>query len=196
MLNKTLKSIAAVLISLAVLAGSVPAVVAAEITEPTVTEPVVTEPVVTEPIVTEPVPGETTLPVDNSGELSSDPTVTDPSMTDPITDPAVIDPALPGAEADLPLANDDIARPVFAVQWGMLPMYMGSNGVFQWSVALDNGGYYIYTVTNMYESAQFTISYDEDGDELLRYEANTQPVILDSLWNPIPGRICAELCRK
>ena len=97
MLNKTLKSIAAVLISLAVLAGSVPAVVAAEITEPAVTEPVVTEPVVTEPIVTEPVPGETTLPVDNSGELSSDPTVTDPSMTDPITDPAVIDPALPGA---------------------------------------------------------------------------------------------------
>lgn len=187
MLNKTLKSIAAVLISLAVLAGSVPAVVAAEITEPAVTEPVVTEPVVTEPIVTEPVPGETTLPVDNSGELSSDPTVTDPSMTDPITDPAVIDPALPGAETDLPLANDDIARPVFAVQWGMLPMYMGSNGVFQWSVALDNGGYYIYTVTNMYESAQFTISYDEDGDELLRYEANTQPVILDSLWNPIPG---------
>lgn len=187
MLNKTLKSIAAVLISLAVLAGSVPAVVAAEITEPAVTEPIVTEPAVTEPIVTEPVPGETTLPVDNSGELSSDPTVTDPSMTDPVTDPAVIDPALPGAETDLPLANDDIARPVFAVQWGMLPMYMGSNGVFQWSVALDNGGYYIYTVTNMYESAQFTISYDEDGDELLRYEANTQPVILDSLWNPIPG---------
>lgn len=187
MLNKTLKSIAAVLISLAVLAGSVPAVVAAEITEPAVTEPIVTEPVVTEPIVTEPVSGETTLPVDNSGELSSDPTVTDPSMTDPVTDPAVIDPALPGAETDLPLANDDIARPVFAVQWGMLPMYMGSNGVFQWSVALDNGGYYIYTVTNMYESAQFTISYDEDGDELLRYEANTQPVILDSLWNPIPG---------
>jgi len=187
MLNKTLKSIAAVLISLAVLAGSVPAVVAAEITEPAVTEPIVTEPAVTEPIVTEPVPGETTLPVDNSGELSSDPTVTDPSMTDSVTDPAVIDPALPGAETDLPLANDDIARPVFAVQWGMLPMYMGSNGVFQWSVALDNGGYYIYTVTNMYESAQFTISYDEDGDELLRYEANTQPVILDSLWNPIPG---------
>ncbi len=223
MLNKVLKSIAAVLISLAVLVSGMPAAAASEISEPAapmqtepavtepvaaepiLTDPVVTEPAVTEPAITEPVPEETAVPTDNNADniaddnggllsdpaasdpLTADPSVTDPSATDPlVTDPAAADPALTGEEADLPLI-DDAARPVFAVQWDTLPMYMGSNGVFRWSIVYENGGYYIYAVTNMYESAAFSIMYEEDGEDFLRYEANTQPVILDSLWNPIFG---------
>ncbi len=228
MLNKVLKSIAAVLISLAVLVSGMPAAAASEIsepaapmqtepavtepvaaepilTDPVVTDPVVTEPAVTEPVITEPVPEETAVPTDNNADnnadnnggllsdpaasdpLTADPSVTDPLATDPlVTDPAAADPALTGEEADLPL-TDDAARPVFAVQWDTLPMYMGSNGVFRWSIVYENGGYYIYAVTNMYESAAFSIMYEEDGEDFLRYEANTQPVILDSLWNPIFG---------
>lgn len=227
MLNKTLKSIAAVLISLAVLAANMPTVVAAEITEsaseqtepaasmqttePAVTEPVAepifTEPAVTEPAITEPIPYETAIPmdntVDNNSGLPSDPAASDPLVSDPsatnssevdsseidssVTEPAVADPALTGEEADLPLTSDDAVRPIFAVQWGMLPMYMGSDGVFRWSIVYENGGYYIYAVTNMYESTVFSILYEEDGEELLRYEASTEPVILDSVWNPILG---------
>lgn len=209
MLNKTLKSIAAVLISLAVLAANMPTVVAAGITEsaseqtePAVTEPIFTEPVVTEPAVTEPaitelIPEETAIPMDNTADnnsglpsdpAASDPLVTEPSATDPsAADPAVADTALTGEESDLPLTNDDVVRPIFAVQWDTLPMYMGSDGVFRWNIVYENGGYYIYAVTNMYESTVFSILYEEDGEELLRYEASTEPVILDSVWNPILG---------
>lgn len=209
MLNKTLKSIAAVLISLAVLAANMPTVVAAGITEsaseqtePAVTEPIFTEPVVTEPAVTEPaitelIPEETAIPMDNTADnnsglpsdpAASDPLVTEPSATDPsAADPAVADTALTGEESDLPLTNDDVVRPIFAVQWDTLPMYMGSDGVFRWNIVYENGGYYIHAVTNMYESTSFSILYEEYGEELLRYEASTEPVILNSVWNPIPG---------
>ena len=227
MLNKTLKSIVAVLISLAVLAANMPTVVAAEITEsaseqtepaasmqttePAVTEPVAepifTEPAVTEPAITEPIPEETAIPMDNTADnnsgLPSDPAASDPLVSDPsatnssevdsseidssVTEPAVADPALTGEEADLPLTSDDAVRPIFAVQWDTLPMYMGSDGVFRWNIVYENGGYYIHAVTNMYESTSFSILYEEYGEELLRYEASTEPVILDSVWNPILG---------
>lgn len=83
--------------------------------------------------------------------------------------------------------EEEAAMPSFAVQWSVMPMLSGDNGVHQWSAAFENGGYYIYAVTNMYESARFVISYDDGEDGLLRYEAGARPVVLDSMWNPVPG---------
>ncbi len=205
MLNKTLKSITAVLVCLTMVAGSIPAV-AAEINDPALsqgesapaqTEPVFTEPIVTEPAVTAPVFTEPAV----TEPVVTEPVFTEPSETEALPpedtlpddggslplDPPAADPTLPAEETGDPIADVSAPIPTFAVQWGMLPMYGGANGVYQWSIVLENGGYYIYTVTNMYERASFDIAYDEGGADILRYEIAVEPVILDSMWNPIPG---------
>ncbi len=209
MRNKSLKSITALLISLLMLASSIPVSAAEQSGEPTAAQ---SEPT---PAQTAPVPAQTEsalantepAPVQNEpAPAQSEPAIAQPIMTEPAvtsvpqeSDPAVTDNSIPGdttadasadvfgdAAGEIP-AEQGSAIPAFSVSWNTLPIYMGNAEVFQWSIVMDNGGYYIYAVTNMYESAQFVITYDEGGEELLRYDASTQPTALDSLWNPIPG---------
>lgn len=205
MRKNVLRSITALLISLTVLLGSIPlsAAPADAETAPGQGEPAAELPVATDILVTMP----------NTDEPGNVPSAPQEGIPGDGGIPGL--PVDPGAAGDLPgdiggdvpgdiggdLPGDiggdiggldpdgvtDTERPMFAVQWDNLPMYSGYIGVYQWSIVLENGGYYIYAVTNMYESASFTITYDDGSEELLRYEASTQPTVLDSLWNTIPG---------
>lgn len=204
MQNKALKSITALLICLIMLASSIPVSAAEQSGEPTPaqTEPVPAqtesalanaEPAVAQPIMTEPSdepsPDVTSSLQDTpaDGEANTQPSDPSADSSVPGDSPADTSTDVFGDAAGTLPEEQGTAIPTFAVQWNTLPMYVGNAEVFQWSIVLDNGGYYIYAVTNMYESAQFVVSYDEGGEELLRFEASTQPTVLDSLWNPIPG---------